>query len=122
MLVVAASRVGNQTTTIMKRRRRQARRNAAAAAAAAARAELAELTSQDFNAVGFEIRLRHRRRRFLFAHKSNVVVSSKKSHRYDCYLLLVIESACLVKLPVENNERKSCPTADSRQHSDVGVA
>lgn len=84
MLVVAASRVGNQTTTIMKRRRRQARRNAAAAAA---RAELAELTSQDFNAVGFEIRLRHRRRRFLFAHKSNVVVSSKKSHRYDCYWL-----------------------------------
>lgn len=84
MLVVAASRVGN-TTTIMKRRRRQARRNAAAAAAA--RAELAELTSQDFNAVGFEIRLRHRRRRFLFAHKSNVVVSSKKSHRYDCYWL-----------------------------------
>ena len=85
MLVVAASRVGNQTTTIMKRRRRQARRNAAAAAAA--RAELAELTSQDFNAVGFEISLGHRRRRFLFAHKSNVVVSSKKSHRYDCYWL-----------------------------------
>ena len=87
MLVVAASRVGNTTTTMKRRRRRrrrQARRNAAAAAA---RAELAELTSQDFNAVGFEIRLRHRRRRFLFAHKSNVVVSSKKSHRYDCYWL-----------------------------------
>ena len=87
MLVVAASRVGNTTTTMKRRRRRrrrQARRNAAAAAA---RAELAELTSQDFNAVGFEVSLRHRRRRFLFAHKSNVVVSSKKSHRYDCYWL-----------------------------------